>query len=218
MTQANAQALLAQLNKEHGTDGFKSIGHSEDKSNSIGMADSDQGRMLVIKNSLLNIAAQFPENEFVRSILIGGMCNQCDFMVQSKNERIDIVVSEIRELRTISNNTEIDLVQMERKVEWMQTLVDQRTEMELTRQACYDAYKLAVGKDYIKPSKNQSASVKKARRDANMTLLTVDAVLDAIEKDGTAKLTHSAFSEEAAFATHNAREDAAKAAKAAARK
>lgn len=200
MSKENAQALLKQLQANHGGD-FSNVGHSH-TADAL-MAKSDSERMAIIKQSLINIANQFGDNEFVKSIMLGGACDQAGFMVASKNERIDTVVSEIRELRAMSSNTEIDLVQMDRKVNWMETLVNQRTEMELLLQACKDAFKHALGKEYVKRSKNDSAAAQKARRDANMTILTVDALLDAVDNK---KLSLDSFKEEAAFAVHAERE------------
>lgn len=192
----NQREQLDALKTNHGGD-FSKLGHATNRVHDEAELDAgDAERMKAVYAAAMTIAAQFKGNDFMQSIILGGLCNQADFLVESKNDRIDQVVGEIRQLREMNNNTEIDLNQMERKVSWMQTLVLQRTECEMYRIAVRDAYKAITGKDYVKPSKNESASAKKARRDANFTMLQVDALLGAAD---SGQLSLSSFDEEAAF-------------------
>lgn len=165
----------------------------------------DTERFAQVESSALSLVQPFAGNDFMQSVILGGLCNQADFLIQSKNDRIDEVVGEIRELREMSKNTEIDINQMERKLNWLTTLTEQREETEMYRNSVYKVFKQVTGKTYVKPSKGSSAAPKK--RDLNMTMLQVDNVLAAA---ANGNLTKEALSEEAAIASYNGSQDAKK--------
>lgn len=200
MTAENARKVLEQMKKDYDMD-FSNLGHSEGKL-PLGCGASDEERYANIRKAAICIAAQFPENEFAQSIFIGGLISNADFQIQGKNERIDQVVGEIRQLHEMSNNTEIDINQMERKLEWLNTLTEQRVDMELTMHHLKLAFKSVTGKEYVKRSR-ESADAANKRKDANMTKMQVASLLAAVDKGE--KITPDVYGEEAAIAAFNAK-------------
>lgn len=200
MTAENARKVLEQMKKDHDMD-FSNLGHSESKL-PLGCGASDEERYANMRRAAISFAAQFPDNEFAQSIFIGALISAAEFQIKGKNERIDQVVGEIRQLHEMSNNTEIDINQMDRKLEWLNTLTEQRIDMEMSEQHVKIAFKSVTGKEYVKRSR-ESAEAANKRRDANMTKMQVASLLAAVDKGE--KITPDVYGEEAAIAAFNAK-------------
>jgi hypothetical protein len=101
--------------------------------------------------AIINIVKDMPE--YTQGSIIGGMAYSAINQEKFTSKKISEVVSQLRDLRSEYNGSEVQSNLMEKKVEFIQTLEAQHESLVEYMSIVKEAYKEVTGSDYIMPAK-----------------------------------------------------------------
>ena len=101
-------------------------------------------------NSVISIVKNMPE--FSQKVVVGDFAYSATRQAQFNNRKISQVISELRDLVTNFNGSEVQNSLIEKKQEFIQDLEDQAEHYAKHKENMYQAYREITGSDYKMPA------------------------------------------------------------------
>ena len=105
---------------------------------------------------LISALADRFDNDFNKEKVLGSLCFTSDNQLKFTRNKINELISEVRDIREHYTGSEAQTSYMEGKMDYISTLEEQWDEMHDLHESAQDVFEAVVGKRWIKPAKKST--------------------------------------------------------------